>query len=97
MFELLEETEHADGCTWQLQVVLEDGGLSRHVVRLAWADYDLFAPDGTTPPSKVAEAVVSFMLDHDAFDPLPASIDAAIPRRRVAKADALIAARITLR
>lgn len=97
MFELLEETEHADSCTWTLQVVDENGGLSRHAVRLAWADYDLFAPDGTTPPSRVAEAVVSFMIDHEAFDPLPASIDAAIPRRRVPGADELIAARITLR
>jgi len=96
MFELLEETENADSCTWQLQVVLPDGQLSLHHVRLAWVDYDLLAPDGTTPPSKVAEALVSFMLEHEAFQPLPATIDAAVPRRRMAGADEMIAARITL-
>lgn len=94
MFELLEETEHNDSCTWQLQVVLADGKLSHHRVRLSWADYDLFAPDGTTPPANVAEAVVAFMLEQAIFTPLPPLIDAAIPRRCVSGADEQIAARI---
>lgn len=90
LFELLEETEAADACVWRIQRIDEEGLIHHHHLRLSWADYDLFAPGGTTPPAQVAEAVVRFMLDRDEFQPLPERLDAALPRRRVANADTMI-------
>jgi hypothetical protein len=91
LFELIDEDEAADGCTWRVQRVDMDGKIHTHQLRLSWADYDLFAPGGTIRPVQVAEAVFRFIIDHDAFQPLPERIDAAVPRRRVPGADDMIA------
>lgn len=91
MFELIDETEDPTGTTWTVQRIDPEGRLQRSEVRLSWADYDVWTPDGTLPPSRVAEAVVAFVLARPEFDPLPDRLDAARARRVVPGADRMIA------
>ena len=94
LFELLDETELPDACTWRVQRIDPEGGIHEHHLRLSWADYDLFAPGGSIPPIRVAEAVTRYYFEQPVFQPLPARLDAAIPRRRIPGADADIEALI---
>ncbi|MHC4246960.1 MAG: hypothetical protein ACYSUU_09185 [Planctomycetota bacterium] len=87
MFELVEELEDATGCSWTLQRLDAEGRLERSRMRLGWADYGVWSPDGGVSPARVAEAVVAFALDRPEFDPLPDPFDAAMARRRVHDAD----------
>ncbi|MBC03448.1 MAG: hypothetical protein CMJ34_09140 [Phycisphaerae bacterium] len=91
MFELIDEREDSNGTRWTVQVIDPDGGLRRSGVRLAWADYDVWCPDGSLPPMRIAEAVVAFALGRPEFDPLPDKLDAAAARRKVKGADRMIA------
>ena len=90
MFELVEEREDATGCSWTLQRLDAEGRLERSRMRLGWADYGVWSPDGGVTPVRVAEAVIAFALDRPEFDPLPDPFDAAMARRRVPDADARI-------
>jgi len=91
VFELIDEREDATGTHWTVQVIDVEGGLRKTGVRLAWADYDVWCPDGSLPPMRIAEAVVAFALGRPEFDPLPETLDAAAARRRVEGADRMIA------
>lgn len=72
-----------------------DGAVPRrHVLRLAWPDYDLLSPGGDVSPEKVAAAAFGFMRSRPEFAPLPERLDASWARRRVEGADRLIAARL---
>ena len=44
LFELLEEEESAESCTWRVQLIDKDGHIHHHRFRLSWADYDVFSP-----------------------------------------------------
>ena len=90
MFELIDEIEDSTGCIWTIQALDSEGGLRKTRIRLGWADYGVWSPDGGISPERVAEAVVSFALRHAEFSPLPESLDAAMARRRVPDADAEI-------
>ncbi len=90
LFELLDEIESPEACTWTVQRIDSEGGIHRYSLRLSWADYDLFVPGGSTPPAMVAEAVMTFMLEHDALHPLGPKLDASTPRRRIPEADRII-------
>ena len=90
MFELIDEIEDATGCTWTIQALDPEGRLQRTRVRLGWADYGVWSPDGGISPERVAEAVVAFALQHVELSPLPAMLDASTARRRVPGADAKI-------
>lgn len=90
VFELLDERDSPEGTRWTLQWIDPEGSLRRGEVRLAWPDYDVWCPDGSIPPVRIAEAVVTFAFDRPEFDPLPQVLDAAMARRRVEGADALI-------
>ena len=94
LFELLDETELPDACTWRVQRIDPEGGIHEHTLRLSWADYDLFAPGGSIPPIRVAEAVTRYFFEQPVFQPPPSKLDAAIPRRRIPGADAAIEALI---
>ena len=87
MFELIDENEDSTGCTWTIQALDSEGGLQRTRIRLGWADYGIWSPDGGITPERVAEAVVSFALQRAEFSPLPQMLDAAMARRRVPDAD----------
>ena len=91
VFELIDEREDATGTHWVVQAIDEDGGLRKTTVRLAWADYDFWCPDGGMTPARIAEAVVAFAMGRPEFDPLPDMFDAASARRRVDGADRMIA------
>ena len=86
----------SDGCwLFEIEAAAEDGTPPRrHVLRLAWPDYDLLSPGGDVPPERVAAVVFAFMRDHPEFAPLPERLDASWARRRIAGADRLIAARL---
>ena len=47
MFELVEELEDATGCSWTLQRLDAEGRLERSRMRLGWADYGVWSPDGS--------------------------------------------------
>jgi hypothetical protein len=85
--EIISQREEP-GC-WLFEARL-DGAV--HRLRLAWPDYDLFAPGGETPPERVAEAVLRFLRSRPEFTPLPGRLDASWGRRKVEGADRMIAA-----
>ena len=86
-FKVISETEE-DGCWIYRFEVASDGeaGEPRRL-RLAWADYDLWIPDGTVEPARVADAILRFVLESDAFQPMPHRIDSSHPRRLAPGAD----------
>ena len=63
MFELIDEIEDPTGCTWTIQALDSEGSLQRTRVRLGWADYGVWSPDGGISPERVAEAVVAPMTE----------------------------------
>ena len=82
------ETEDHDGWTFRLRIAAENAEPpSRHTLRLAWADYDLWSADGADPPHAVATAVVEFLLSRLGLADLPAKVDASVARRRFPDAD----------
>lgn len=64
-----------------------DGAASLHELRLSWADYNVFSPDGTRTPADVGRAVLRFFARHRAEFPLRERLDAAMARMRIAGAD----------
>lgn len=64
-----------------------DGAASLHELRLSWADYNVFSPDGTRTPADVGRAVLRFFARHRADFPLRERLDAAMARMRIAGAD----------
>ena len=93
-YELISEREES-GC-WIYEFDLKEGNeyLSRHQLRLAWADYDLWVRGGSVEPTCVADAILRFVLGNQAFDPLPRKIDSSHPRRLVQGADQMISSLI---
>ena len=90
---ILSQRESSGCWLFEIEAAADDGTTTRrHVLRLAWPDYDLLSPGGDVPPERVAAAVFVFMRDRPEFAPLPERLDAAWPRRRVPGADRLIAA-----
>jgi len=82
----VEEAALARG--WQFRCTL--AGVGEALVRLDWADYDHWCPDGHIPPERIAEAVIRTMLEHGAC--VPAQFDAARVRHVVPDADTRVAA-----
>jgi hypothetical protein len=94
MSELLAERELTGMWEYDAQLCASDGTLRRIVLRLSWADYNLWSPDGTVPPGTVAEAVLHFIAQHEAAFAGMERIDASAARRRVPGADTTIDALI---
>ena len=86
-FEIISETEEPRGWEFTCQVMDGHGALSRHVVRLAWADYNLWSASGADEPAHVASAVVAFLLARDSAARLRPSFDASLARRLFSEAD----------
>jgi hypothetical protein len=80
--EVVGEEEMRGGWTFRLRV-----GGRRHVLRLSWADYNLWSADGADPPHAVAAAVARFILSRIGASDLPPAIDASSARRRYPGAD----------
>lgn len=89
--EILSEQESPGGWEFSAQILDAEGALRSCRVTLSWADYNLWSPDGSDAPQRVAEAVVHFLADQVGADAVPGSFDASIVRRRFPNADASIA------
>jgi hypothetical protein len=89
--EIISEQETAGGWDCVVQILDDrDGGLTSHHVRLAWADYNLWSPDGSDAPNAVVEAVITFFLERMDVREVPAKFDASMLRRKFPDADARI-------
>ncbi len=69
-------------------------GVHRFTVRLSWADYNLWSPDGTDRPEEVAKAALRFLLQREPAAEVASDFDLARIRRRYPDADHAIPALI---
>ncbi|MSR42271.1 MAG: hypothetical protein EXS10_10300 [Phycisphaerales bacterium] len=83
---IAKEREQSDGWSFDAGITT-DAGQSHHELFLNYADYNYFCPDGTLPPSRVAEAVLAFFARHAQLIHLQERLDASVPRRRMLHAD----------
>jgi hypothetical protein len=74
------EQDIARGWVYEVAVTHSGGLVTRHAVTLSWADHDFWS-GGASPPSKVVEAVVSYLITHRNGEGLPPKFDAARARR----------------
>ena len=80
--------ERGDDAGWWFDAEVErDGVVTRHAVRLAWADYNLWSPAGTDRPEHVAAAVLEFLTTVAGDIAPPGRFDAASVRMRHPEAD----------
>ncbi|MBM44451.1 MAG: hypothetical protein CMJ36_05515 [Phycisphaerae bacterium] len=82
--EVISEQEEESGLKFSITFGGEACTLS-----LSWADYNLWSPDGTRPPSIVAVAVLRVLLEHGP-EKIPASLDASVLRRLIDGGDQLV-------
>ena len=87
------EREADQAWIWHASIDAPEGS-TLHELRLSWADYNVFCPDGTRTPADVGRAVLSFFAEHRADFPLRERLDAAMARMRFANADREITARL---
>ncbi|MBK7404923.1 MAG: hypothetical protein IPJ41_09890 [Phycisphaerales bacterium] len=87
------ETEVPQGWRYVVEVSRESG---RRVLRmrLAWVDHNFWAGDRAVPPSRVAQAVVEYLLESRPDDELPDRFDAAMARRWSPEIDRELALRL---
>ena len=88
--EIIREEERGGSWRFQSQWIDAGGSLRTCRLNLAWADYNLWSPDGTARPAAVAEAVLGFLLERLPEDEVPASLDASLARRLDREADVQI-------
>ena len=84
------EREADQAWIWHASIDSEDGS-TLHELRLSWADYNIFSPDGTRTPAEVGRAVLQFFARHKSQFPLRERLDAAMARMRFPFADRDIA------
>ena len=82
----VEERSSERGWTF----VCDLAGTGSVEVRLDWADYDHWCPDGRVPPERFAAAVLRSMLEYGAV--IPPAFDAARVRHVVPDADVRVVA-----
>ena len=88
--EIISEQERPGHWRFEFQVLDDAGTLEQHVMTLAWADYNLWSSDGADEPSRVADAVMNFLLARERAAALPAKFDASLARRKHRDADQVI-------
>ncbi len=87
---ILSERATAGGWIFEASVTGPDDRRQRCRLRLSWADYNLWSPDGSDRPEAVARAALMFLLSKEPAAELAESFDAARIRRRYLDADARI-------
>lgn len=88
--------EHEENGCWMYEVdFLHEGKvIARHQLRLSWEDYDLWVPDGSIEPARVADAFLRYIQENEGFQPMPRKVDSSHPRRLDPGADDVIAGMI---
>lgn len=84
------EREAEQAWIWHASIDAPEGS-TLHELRLSWADYNVFCPDGARTPAEVGRAVLAFFARHRAEFPLRERLDAAMARMRFPFADRDIA------
>ncbi len=92
--EIISENEKASGWEFRCQVLDDAGKLHTITLKLSWADYNLWSPDGADSPQRVAEAVLDFLLMRMQPGDLRSRFDASRARTQFPDADAVIPKRI---
>ncbi len=85
--EIVSEKEEPGGWVFQLRIGEGASDDVTGMLRLSWADYNLWSDDGSDPPHAVARAVVLFLLSRMTATDIPGTIDASTARRRFPGAD----------
>jgi hypothetical protein len=75
------ETEVPQGWRYVVEIEHARGGTTTHRLRLAWVDHHFWSGERPVPPSRVAQAVVEYLLAARPDDDLPDRFDAAMARR----------------
>lgn len=86
----MSEQERPGHWRFEVQVLDDAGALRKHTLTLAWADYNLWSTDGSDEPSRVADAVLNFLLSREGAAALPVKFDASLARRKFPDADEII-------
>ncbi|MCZ6493685.1 MAG: hypothetical protein O6933_06355 [Planctomycetota bacterium] len=86
--EIISEREIANGWSFEVQTAGDRAARRRRLtIELSWSDYNHWSVDGSDPPQRVVEAVVTFLLSRLKTQGLPKRFDASIARRQFADAD----------
>jgi hypothetical protein len=88
--EIMSEQERPGHWRFEVQVLDDAGVLRKHALTLSWADYNLWSSDGGDEPSRVADAVINFLLSREGPATLPVKFDASLARRKHRDADQVI-------
>jgi hypothetical protein len=75
------ESEVPQGWRYHIEVNHDGARLSVHRLRLAWVDHNFWTGERPIPPSRVAQAVIEYLLAARPDDDLPDRFDAAMARR----------------
>ena len=78
---ITREDDIPQGWRYVIDIDHDDGSRTTHRLRLAWVDHNHWAGERSIPPSRVAQALVEYLLVADLKDPLPDRFDAATARR----------------
>lgn len=88
LVEIISERGIANGWSFEVQTAGDRSARPRCLtIELSWADYNHWSVDGSDPPQRVVEAVVTFLLSRLKTQALPKRFDASIARRQFADAD----------
>lgn len=85
--EILLEREIPTGWVFDAHFLTESGKLQPIALTLSWADYNLWSPDGTDEPQKVAEAVLSYLAAKTPLVQIRPKLEASQLRRMFDDAD----------
>lgn len=85
--EILSEHEIPTGWVFDAHFLAESGKLHPIALTLSWADYNLWSPDGTDEPQKVAEAVLSYLAAKTPLAEIRSKLEASQLRRMFEDAD----------
>ena len=75
------ESDIPQGWRYVIEIDHDDGSHSTHHLRLAWVDHNHWAGERSITPSRVAQALVEYLLAAELEEPLPDRFDAATVRR----------------
>jgi len=92
---ITNEQETASGWLFAAAACNASGGEWPFRIRLSWADYNLWSPDGSDRPEAVARAALRFLLEREPAAEIAGEFDLARIRRRYADADAVIPALVS--